>query len=112
MFNEPFGVVPGELRLGASAVTFRFNNRVYWFSWSDRSNAQKSWVDAERVCRQLCMELVSLDTPGETEFVASMIPKGELERFIERWLKCSESFLIVLPFLFWSFKAKFFLLNL
>ena len=42
---------------------------------SDRANAQKSWVEAEKVCRKLCMELVSLDTPGETEFIASMIPQ-------------------------------------
>jgi hypothetical protein len=59
-------------------------------SSTDRANAQKSWPDAEKTCRNLCMDLVSLESPGETEFVASMIPSGE--RFRDFILKVSEIF--------------------
>ena len=67
----------GEIRLSSGALTSKFMNRVYWLSWSERPNAQKSWIDAEKTCRSLCMELVSLDTPGETDFIASIVQSGE-----------------------------------
>ena len=73
--------ISGEIRIPVGANTFRFNNRVYWFSWSDPANAQKSWSEAEKQCRTQCMELVSLDSPGETEFVAAMIPRGKFREF-------------------------------
>jgi hypothetical protein len=46
-------------------------------SSTDRANAQKSWPEAEKTCRSLCMDLVSLELPGETEFIASLISSGE-----------------------------------
>ena len=67
----------GELRISATG-TATFQNRTYWKSWSDAANAQKNWVDAGTFCRSLCMDLVALDSPGETDFVSSLIQPGDL----------------------------------
>ena len=74
-----FAFFSGELRISATG-TATFQNRTYWKSWSDAANAQKNWVDAGTFCRSLCMDLVALDSAGETDFVSSLIQPGDLLR--------------------------------
>lgn len=51
-----------------------YNGKGYWFSWKDSSNNQeRDWLDGRNFCRQRCMDLVSLETSPENEFIKSRI---------------------------------------
>lgn len=53
----------------------RFNGKGYYYSWADpRTNGQEvDWLAGRNFCRQRCMDLVSLETSAENEFIKSRI---------------------------------------
>jgi hypothetical protein len=56
----------------------RFGGKGYFFSWKEASTVgkEKDWLDGRNYCRQRCMDLVSLETKAENEFVKSRIVRG------------------------------------
>lgn len=57
----------------------RFNGKGYYYSWADpRTNGQEvDWLSGRNFCRQRCMDLVSLETSAENEFIKSRIVQSE-----------------------------------
>jgi hypothetical protein len=57
------------LLLGGRTVNFRGRN--YLFSWENgpTANLNLDWGSAQAICRQHCMNLVSLESPQENNFV-------------------------------------------
>ncbi|KAK6633217.1 hypothetical protein RUM44_003818 [Polyplax serrata] len=55
-----------------------FGNKGYWFSWRDPSNnRERDWLDGRNFCRQRCMDLVSLETSVENEFIKAKIAEAQ-----------------------------------
>merc|ERR1711988_1590058 len=50
-----------------------FGGKSYWFSWnSDESvlrNARWNWFTARNYCRKRCMDLISIESRGEQDFI-------------------------------------------
>ncbi|XP_046988477.1 uncharacterized protein LOC124594166 [Schistocerca americana] len=56
-----------------------FRSHGYLFSWENQPTpiAPLNWLEARKYCRDRCMELVSLETLDENEFVKEKIDSGE-----------------------------------
>ncbi|XP_049855293.1 uncharacterized protein LOC126335863 [Schistocerca gregaria] len=56
-----------------------FRSHGYLFSWENQPApiAPLNWLEARKYCRDRCMELVSLETLDENEFVKEKIDSGE-----------------------------------
>ncbi|XP_003489802.1 uncharacterized protein LOC100748578 [Bombus impatiens] len=59
----------------------RFNGKGYYYSWADpRTNGQElDWLAGRNFCRQRCMDLVSLETSTENEFIKSRIVQNNVK---------------------------------
>jgi len=59
----------------AGTIHQRFNGKGYFFSWNDPRTAgqEVDWLTSRNFCRQRCMDLVSLETSAENEFIKSRI---------------------------------------
>lgn len=59
----------------AGIIHQRFNGKGYYFSWADSRTAgqEVDWLSGRNFCRQRCMDLVSLETSAENEFIKSRI---------------------------------------
>lgn len=54
-----------------------FGNKGYWFSWKDNTDGkERDWLDGRNFCRRRCMDLVSLETSQENEFIKKRIVQG------------------------------------
>jgi hypothetical protein len=55
-----------------------FNDHGYLFTWEDTKteHLELSWSEAREFCRTRCMELVSIETKAENEFIKDHIDKG------------------------------------
>lgn len=55
----------------------RFGNHLYWMSWNSDSNelrnAEWDWFNARNYCRKRCMDLVSIETREEYEWIKSQM---------------------------------------
>ncbi|KAK7864419.1 hypothetical protein R5R35_000460 [Gryllus longicercus] len=60
-----------------------FGGKGYFFSWKDPSVAgqEEDWLGGRNWCRKRCMDLVSVETHAENEFVKSRIVEGR-QRYI------------------------------
>ena len=56
-----------------------FKTHGYFFTWEDTrtANLELSWPEAREFCRSRCMELVSLETKDENDFIKEHIKKGK-----------------------------------
>lgn len=56
----------------------RFGGKGYFFSWKEPSTVgkEKDWLDGRNYCRQRCMDLVSLESKAENEYIKSRIVQG------------------------------------
>jgi len=56
-----------------------FNDHGYLFTWEDPNteHLELSWPEAREFCRTRCMELISLETKAENEFIKQHIDKGQ-----------------------------------
>ncbi len=52
---------------------FEFNGKSYWVSWfsneSALRNARWNWFTGRNYCRKMCMDMVSLETKAEQDFI-------------------------------------------
>ena len=57
-----------------------YKGHGYYFSWEDPKTSELylSWVEGREFCRSRCMELVSLESKSENEYVNQRIAKGML----------------------------------
>ena len=59
------------------AGTQRFGNHYYWVSWLSNeprlTNNKWDWFNARNYCRKRCMDLVSIETREENEFLKSLM---------------------------------------
>ena len=55
------------------------NNHSYFYSGnvSEHKDLKVNWLDARNLCREYCMDLVSIETPSEDKRVSEYIKKGE-----------------------------------
>ena len=60
----------------------RFGNHLYWVSWQSDdhrlSTANWSWFNARNYCRKRCMDLVSIETPQEYDFIKSLLDPSKI----------------------------------
>ncbi|PNF19019.1 hypothetical protein B7P43_G11808 [Cryptotermes secundus] len=56
----------------------RVNGKGYFYSWKDPRTAtvEEDWLGGRNYCRQRCMDLVSLETSTENEFIKRRIVEG------------------------------------
>ncbi|XP_051157453.1 uncharacterized protein LOC127279256 [Leptopilina boulardi] len=81
---QPSGkiLVPPEPKLCAQRqIHARYNSKGYYFSWADpRTQGQESdWLTARNFCRERCMDLVSLETSNENEFIKKHIVNNNVK---------------------------------
>jgi len=63
--------------------TFRWRGSNYLFSWENAATQgqELDWGGAQATCRQYCMNLVSMESPAENNFVKQRIANGR-QRYI------------------------------
>ncbi|KAK0180486.1 hypothetical protein PV327_006123 [Microctonus hyperodae] len=59
----------------------RFNGKGYYYSWADPRTAGQEidWLSGRNFCRERCMDLVSLETYAENEFIKSRIVQDKVK---------------------------------
>nr|CAD7203898.1 unnamed protein product [Timema douglasi] len=59
---------------------FNYRGRNYFFSGNQPQyrNAKLDWLDARNVCREYCMDLVTIETQEENNLVFTLIQKGDV----------------------------------
>lgn len=55
-------------------------DKGYFFSWRDPAlrGVEEDWLSARNYCRQRCMDLVSLETSDENEWVKARIVQDKV----------------------------------
>ncbi len=58
---------------------FTHGNHSYFFSGNTtaHASAKVNWLEARNLCREYCMDLVSIEAPAEDELIREYIRKGE-----------------------------------
>merc|ERR1712029_243940 len=66
-------ISPGVNREG----NVRFGNHLYWVSWQSNDHRLKTanwdWFNARNYCRKRCMDLVSIETQREYDFIKGLM---------------------------------------
>ena len=59
-------------------VHFSLNNHSYFYSGneSEYQDSKVNWLDARNICREYCMDLVSIETPSEDKVISDYIKEG------------------------------------
>ena len=56
---------------------FNFDSKSYWVSWaSDEAvlrNARWNWFTGRNYCRKMCMDMISLESKAEEDFVVGLM---------------------------------------
>jgi hypothetical protein len=62
----------------AGPIHFTLNNQSYFYSGNETEYADSkvNWLDARNICREYCMDLVSIETPSEDNMISEYIKKG------------------------------------
>lgn len=62
----------------------KVNGKGYFYSWKDPRTAtvEEDWLGGRNYCRQRCMDLVSLETSTENEFIKRRIVEGKVRSII------------------------------
>lgn len=57
-----------------------YPDKGYFFSWRDPAlrGVEEDWLSARNYCRQRCMDLVSLETSDENEWVKARIVRDKV----------------------------------
>ena len=68
---------------------FEHAGHHYWFSGDEDNftDHKVDWLDGRNICREYCMDLVSLETPTEDELIREFLldskyRPGEVRRFL------------------------------
>jgi len=67
------------------------NGHNYYFSWehSKTRNLEVDWLDGRNICRRHCMDLVSLETPGENNFIKARMANARVRYIWTSGRKCN-----------------------
>merc|ERR1712132_30496 len=59
---------------------FEHGGHSYWFSGDEENftDHKVDWLDGRNICREYCMDLVSLETPTENELIEDFLVKNDL----------------------------------
>jgi len=59
---------------------FEHGGHYYWFSGDEENftDHKVDWLDGRNICREYCMDLVSLETPSEHELIEKFIKDNDL----------------------------------
>ncbi len=59
----------------------RYGNHLYWMSWESDDqrlrNEKWDWFNARNYCRKRCMDLVSIETPDEYQWLKGFVGASE-----------------------------------
>ena len=60
------------MSLTAGPVHFKHDGQNYFYSGNITEHADKkyNWLEARNICREYCMDLVSLESPSEDQMIA------------------------------------------
>lgn len=60
-------------------VHFTHDGHSYFYSGNvtEYEEVKVDWLEARNVCREYCMDLVSIETPNEDKMISDFIRKGE-----------------------------------
>jgi len=59
---------------------FEHNGHHYWFSGKEENftDHKVDWLDGRNICREYCMDLVSLETPSENDLISKYLTDNDL----------------------------------
>jgi hypothetical protein len=79
-----------KLNLITGTIHEKLNGKGYFFSWKDPRTAtvEEDWLGGRNYCRQRCMDLVSLETSTENEFIKRRIVEGKVRNIIRVLIVC------------------------
>ena len=60
-------------------ITFTYNDHGYFYSGDVEAHAEDKvdWLEARNICREYCMDLVSIETPSENDLLEELIKGGK-----------------------------------
>ena len=60
-------------------ITFTYDGHGYFYSGDVEAHAEDKvdWLEARNICREYCMDLVSIETPSENDLIEELITGGE-----------------------------------
>lgn len=69
----------------------RRGNHNYFFSWEHprTRNLEVDWLDARNICRRHCMDLVSMETPDENNFIKQRLANARIRYIWTSGRKCN-----------------------
>jgi hypothetical protein len=81
MFTHP---ETPECFAGPKQFNFRGHNYFYSGHVPAHANQRVDWLDARNVCREYCMDLISMETQEENNMIFRLIQQSEYYRFRDR----------------------------
>merc|ERR1712114_63345 len=72
--------LPDPVKCAQRPKHFEHGGHSYWFSGDEDNftDHKVDWLDGRNICREYCMDLVSLDTPTENELIEDFLVKNDL----------------------------------
>lgn len=73
---------PREDKCSSRPKHFMDKRTGHYYFFSGRSHFKSykaSWLDSRNICREMCMDLISIETPEENMMVKSIMLKGDVE---------------------------------
>merc|ERR1712168_938406 len=71
---------PRSRKMCKKTKTFEHGGHHYWFSGDEENftDHKVDWLDGRNICREYCMDLVSLETPTENELIEKFLVEHDL----------------------------------
>jgi len=72
--------LPDPVKCAQRPKHFEHGGHSYWFSGDEENftDHKVDWLDGRNICREYCMDLVSLETPTENELIEEFLTKNDL----------------------------------
>ena len=69
--------------LFSGPITFTYNDHGYFYSGDVEAHAEDKvdWLEARNICREYCMDLVSIETPSENDLLEELIKGGKTNKY-------------------------------
>ena len=64
---------------------FEHDGHHYWFSGKEENytDHKVDWLDGRNICREYCMDLVSLETPSENDLISKFLTDSKLQQMAQ-----------------------------
>lgn len=71
-------------------IYYLYTGKGYFFSWRDPAtrNTEEDWLGGRNYCRQRCMDLVSIETQDENEWIKSRLVRENVRSVWDFSLLC------------------------